>query len=98
MTSRPFSPQQADKTRPTVEKPSADFRSRGFASLIAAMKGRSMIRLLLAVFVLSITALSAQDIPPVRRILPPAGAKITEAARATVQTELTRLTQSFSGL
>ncbi len=60
-----------------------------------------MIKPVLAVLALSITALTAltaQDIPPVRRILPPAGAKISGAARATLDAELIRLTQSFSGL
>ncbi len=57
-----------------------------------------MIRPLLSVFILASTTLSAQDIPPLRRILPPAGAKISDAARAPLQAELTRLGQSFSGL
>lgn len=57
-----------------------------------------MIKPVLVVLAFSIATLPAQDIPPVRRILPPAGPKIPDAARATLLTELTRLTHSFSGL
>lgn len=57
-----------------------------------------MIKPVLAVLALSTATLPAQDVAPVRRILPPTGAKIPEPARATLQAELNRLTQSFSGL
>lgn len=55
-----------------------------------------MIRLA-AFLALAVTA--SADIPAVKRILPPSPSKqIPEADRAALQTELARVTQSFSGL
>ncbi|HEX2746508.1 MAG TPA: hypothetical protein VHM91_00805, partial [Verrucomicrobiales bacterium] len=49
--------------------------------------------------VLSLTvAAAAQEFPAVKRILPPPGVKIPDPEKAALTAELTRLTQSFSGL
>lgn len=57
-----------------------------------------MITRVLAVIFSFSVAVAAQDIPPVKRILPPAGVKIPEADHEALTAELNRLTQSFSGL
>jgi len=50
-------------------------------------------------FVLAaLTLTTAAGIPPVKRILPPPGVEIPAAEHDALQAELTRLTQSFSGL
>jgi len=60
--------------------------------------GENMIKLVPALITFCAAAVCGQDIAPVQRILPPPGVKIPDAQRAALNTELTRLTQSFSGL